>query len=101
MKLQLKKSALLVGAAVLLAGAVTLSVRHYQDYQAEQNAKRQVVVDQQAKAIADLKADVQVLAKAANDNRVNCEKGIAAYNLLSPVLKTKTPLPECGAVIVR
>ena len=86
MKLQLKKSVLLVGAAVLLAGAVTLSVRHYQDYQAEQNAKRQVVVDQQAKAIAihwsslmiTPSTEVRPAPAAENGGMVSCQPEAAS-----------------------
>ena len=101
---KLPKTIVIASVAVLLTGAGALSAQHYDQYHKQQLAAQKVAQEKQAaqvKELAALKADVQVLAKTANDNRLGCEKGQASYDMLPVANKAKIVRATCSPVIVR
>jgi len=97
----MKRTALIAAVIALVVGATALSVQHYDKYQKQEAQKRQVVEDAKAKEIASLKADRADLVVKYEAQRLNCEKGLASYGLLTAVVKAKTAQPVCGPVITR
>jgi len=97
----MKKLLIIIPVVAIMVGMTLLAVKHRDNYTKQENAKRQVVVDKQEKLIADLTNDKIELVGKYNLNRVECEKGTAAYDLLTTAVKAKTPRPVCGAVVTQ
>lgn len=101
----MKKILLTVLSAVVLLGVSVLSVDHYQKYQNKQTQNEQAAAAQKVDELTALKnADNKQYSELVgqfNALRVECEKGKAAYDTLTPVQKAKTAAPVCGAVLAQ
>lgn len=98
---KLTQTALAVGAAVVVTGVGVLSVRHYEQYKKLRDHANQVTAQQVAKAKASQEAfQVQLVAKY-NALVGECQKGVVAYNALSPTVKVKVPAPSCSAQLAQ
>lgn len=100
------KKLLLTAVAVLaVLGAGVLSVRHYNQYQNLKNNTEQVAAQAEADASAEAEkrhvADRKEWVKDQNGLRVECEKGLAAYDSLTTFEKKALDEPDCGTVLTR
>lgn len=86
-----------------LAAGVLLAITHYQNYQNKQNNTQQNAVQQLSTKVNTLEATYKAkLATEATANKqlqAECMKGLAAYNALTPTLKAKAQLPNCGSAL--
>jgi hypothetical protein len=100
----MKKNALIAVVVALVLGAGIASAYHYNTYKNKRDAviKAQVAAEAaEDKELATLQARVPELVAKYNEQRVNCEKGIASYNSLTVVVRSKLAVPVCGPVIVK
>lgn len=102
----MKKAMLL---AVVIAIVITtggISVYRYNQYQNKQTQLRQAeqsAEDARLKEASAITATRDKTVASYNSLRIECEKGKAAYDALTPVQKTATKVqsPFCGAVLVK
>lgn len=75
-------------------------MNHYKNYQNKQAENAKVAAEQElARVSQERDAEAQKVAQlveAHNTVRVECEKGAAAYDLLSSFAQSQTPQPVCG-----
>lgn len=101
--MRLMKRLLFIGLAVVAVLTVgVLSVDHYQNYQNKKTHDHKVKVE---KEVADVQqaagAEYKGLEASYNGLRVECEKGLAAYQKLSAFTQKTTPQPVCAPAPVR
>lgn len=97
----MKKILLIVLAVVAVLGVGVLSVDHYKNYQNKKAQDHKVAVDKEVVAVKKAAgAEYASLQTAYDKMRLECEKGVAAYGLLTAFNKTKTPQPVCGPAVV-
>lgn len=105
----MKKLLLAAGVSIVSIAVVTASVNHYNTNQTNKTQEAQAVANAQAVAVdAAVKAEQTkaaaqeaLLVKKANAIRVECEKGMAAYETLSSYAKTTVDKPSCGTVTIK
>lgn len=92
--------ATLAGIASVAGGGV-LASNHYDTYKTNSTAVAQ-------KAQADRDAEFKNLQEmnfkyetAYQHERIECEKGQAAYNVLPTITKAKTKAPVCGVPVIK
>lgn len=99
----IKTTALIVLAAVMLAGAGVLSVRHYHQYKNIQmhqaQAAAQAKADELARVKANDAAEYRGLQTAYSKAVAECQKGQQAYASLTPLVRAKVPAPSCPAQV--
>lgn len=105
--IQLMNKLLIVVAGVAAAGVITgagvLVNDRYTEYKTNQQKIQQANVAAEDVKVANVRHEDKLvydkLASAFEQLHVECEKGTAAYVQLAPATKTKTPAPNCGAVV--
>jgi hypothetical protein len=104
MKKLLLASLLVVGLTVGTSAAIG---DHYNDYQNKKQQETQAAQKAQAEEARTLQAAARLEAVTAFNNlkaqyeelRVECVKGLDAYNKLTPYTKTQTAAPTCPALL--
>lgn len=91
----MKKLLLLVAALGLVSGASLLAVNHHKNYINKKTHEAQISQQRTTDKIVKLSVQVEALQQESNDLRIECGKGLSAYNLLPAVTKAKTPQPSC------
>lgn len=95
----IKKILLSLAAVVILAGLAGLSFHHYHQYQNTKIHKAQVATQTVAQEINAVRQSATAEYTALMGNyghlQAECQKGVNAYNELTPALKAKLPAPSC------
>lgn len=89
-----------VGVALLFGGG-SLVADHYNKYQNKKERDNVAAVQAEAQREQAEKARVQRLEDAYTKMRMECEKGIAAYDKLTPFTQKTSPRPVCGPAVVQ
>lgn len=102
----MKKLLLFLIPGVILAGGGVAAADQYNIYQHRQDVSHQAEVQRQAaivKAKAVAEAKVTKLSSVYSVVHTECEKGLASYNALTPVVRAqkKLPAPVCGPAVVQ
>ncbi len=94
-----------LAAAIIVAGIAVLSVQHYNQYLESQQVQLQLsaaeIANQAAEAQAAHIRSQQALIEAFNKLRLECQKGVEAYQELLPIDKAKLTIPDCGLELVQ
>jgi len=101
----MKKLLLTAVTALVIVGAGVLSVRHYNQYQTYKNNTVEAAASAEADAVAQAKSEAAVVReqfrKLHDQLRVECEKGLEAYESLTSFEKKSLEKPQCGKVLVQ
>lgn len=102
----MKKLLIFLLPGLILAGGGVAAAGQYNTYQDKQDAVHQAEVKKQAaivKAKDVAEATVTKLSTAYSAVNIECQKGLASYNALTPVVRTqkKLPAPVCGPAVVQ
>jgi hypothetical protein len=101
----MRKLLLIAGAILIVVSAGVLSVRHYNNTQniktnTTQNEVATAVSSALSQAEASHAVEREAFKVALDDARLNCEKGLAAYNELTSFQKRDLEEPTCPQPIV-
>lgn len=99
----IKKLLLLIVAVVAIAGLSKAAVAHYDQYKNKNLAQAKVVALKQANEVTQAVNAVQKqadqkysqLSQAYTSLQAECQKGVNAYDTLSPAIRAKLPAPNC------
>lgn len=98
----MKKHILLIAlAVVIVAGAMFLSVLHWQHYRNLKLHADAVAAEQQTKDHQAEVARQSALVQSYNALYGECQKGVVAFNALPAANKGKNAAPACGAQLIQ
>ena len=97
----MRNKLLLAGAVIAVAGGGVASAYHYNSYQTKRDhdsaIAAQVAQDKENQRTARLAKLEQFYAK----ERLECEKGQAAYAKLTLIAQKTAPNPVCGPAVIQ
>lgn len=101
----MRKYILAVLVVATAVAAMGLTVNHYKNYQtlktnteeAEALAEKNAVLEAEGRFIVER----QAMNEKYNDLRLQCERGLAAWNELSTFAQRTLEEPQCGLVLVQ